>query len=51
VYGYADEGETVGLVNAGAVAASFSIQPDGGLWAATWKDPHELGDDPRMASD
>ena len=51
VYGYADQDGAVGLVNSGTLPASFSIRPNGDLWAATWKGSHELGDDPRAESD
>jgi|GEM_PF-5811357 hypothetical protein len=51
VYGYADDDGTRGLLSSGRVPACFSIQPDGSLWAATWKGSHELGADPRAVSE
>jgi hypothetical protein len=51
VTGYADEDETGRLVRPDGVPACFAIHPEGSLWGAAWKQPHELGDDLRAVSD
>ena len=47
VYGYADGYSEVDLANLPWVPAAFAIRKadNNRLWEATWKSPHELGDD------
>ena len=45
VYGFADACVQAARSDPLDVPACFSIQPDSGLWTATWKVPHQLGDD------
>jgi hypothetical protein len=44
VYGYADgaSGSPGDFPDFSEIPASFAIRPKGDLWAATWKEPHEL---------
>jgi hypothetical protein len=51
VYGYADGHSPVPLPRLPVVPPSFSIRMQGDLWVATWKDAHELGDDPSVVAD
>lgn len=51
VYGYADESKTAEVQGSGKVPACFCICPDGSLWRAVWKVPHELGDNLHSVSD
>ncbi|WP_256298917.1 hypothetical protein [Haloarchaeobius salinus] len=51
VYGYADGHAPAVFLGPKGVPACFSIHPNSGLWAAIWKSPHDLGDDPRSVSE